>query len=100
MCTLLEENKGVIFFEVVEEIIELGGIPISNNFSLIPLDYLYSKLCKSKEKLDGEFDNLKDFSKENIKIWIITYVYFNNDNTTIISQGREKFSHIEKDILT
>ena len=62
---------------------------------MISFDDLEFELSKLKGKWVGEFDNLLDFFEENIKIWIVSYV--NNDNTTIISQGREDFLNIEKE---
>ena len=98
-CTLLEEKKSIVFFKVVEAITKLGGPPMVKNSTLLSLNDLEYELSKLKEKWVEEFENLSNFLEENMKIWIVSYVNFNNDNTTILSQGREYISYIEKEFF-
>lgn len=46
-----------------------------------------------------EFENLSIFSEENIKTWIVTYVYFNNDISSVISQARGELIDIKKELF-
>ena len=77
--TLLEDRKSAIFFKVFDAIIELEDPPLIKDSKFISTDELEFRFCKLKEKWAGEFDNLSDFSKDNICTWTIEYVNFNNN---------------------
>ena len=63
----LEDKKSATFFKVTDVIPKLGGSPLVQYSSLIYFDELEAKVSKLKDKWDGEFDNLTNFSMEIIK---------------------------------
>jgi hypothetical protein len=93
----LEEKKSVTLFQTIEVISELGGPIVVKNSTFISVDDMESKLAKLKDKRARDFDNLSDFSEENIKTWTISYVNFNNDILIVIYQGKEELADIEKE---
>ena len=57
------------------------------------------EVSKLKDKWAKEFDNLKNFSKDNIRAWTVDYVNLNNNIFVIISEAQDEVTKIEKEIF-
>jgi hypothetical protein len=67
--------------------------------TLISPNELGIKLSKLKEKCVGEFDDLSDFSEENMHTWIVGYVNLNNNFFFNMSETRENLIQVEREIF-
>lgn len=56
-------------------------------------------MSKFNDKWAGEFDNLLDFSKDSIQMWIVDYVNINNIFYVIICKSHDEVIEIEKEIF-
>ena len=66
---------------------------------LISTNELDDELSKLKDKWVGEFDDLSNFSKDNMCMWTIDYVNLNNKISISISEDHENLIQVEREIL-
>lgn len=96
MCTFPKDKKIAIFFKVSNAIVELRGPPLLWDSIFISSDELEAKFSKLKDKWVEDFNTLMNFSKYNIRTWIIDYVNLNNNIYVIISESQDEVIEIEK----
>lgn len=98
-CTLLGDKKSAIFFKVSDTIVELGGPSMIQDSMLILIYDLEVEVSKFKDKWLKEFDNLSDFSEDNIRMRTIDYVNLNNNITIIICESCYELIEIKNEIF-
>ena len=97
--TLLEDGKSAIFFKVFDAIKGLEGPPLIKHSTLILAAKLDDELSKLKDKWAREFNDMLDFSKDNMHTWTIDYVNLNNNIFISIVEAPENLSQVEREIL-
>ena len=94
---MLEDRKSAVFFKVFDVVNELEGTPLVKDSTLLSPNELETKLFKLKDKWYDEFDSLYDFSRNNMRTWIVDYLNLNHNVFVIFFEVPEDLLEIEKD---
>ena len=81
-------------FDVVNE---LEGPPLVKDSTLLSLDELEIELSKLRDKCTKEFNGMSNFSRDNMRTWIVDYINLNHNVYVRISEAHDDLLEIEKE---
>lgn len=68
---------------------ELEGPPLVKESTFLSSDEFENELTKLRDKWDKKFDSLYDFSRDNMRTWIVDYVNLNHNVYVMISEAHD-----------
>ena len=97
-ATSLEDKKSVTFVKITSLVNELQGPPLIKT-TLILFEEMETKLTRLKGRWDEEFDNLINFSGDDMHMWIVHYVNINHNIFFNLSEDHDELLDIERELF-
>jgi len=85
--------------KAIKVVDDLCGPRMIRDSVLITKDILKNELNDISESMALEFDNIIDFSEEEIKKWLFNFVNVNEDQSAIVAQLQEYAQEIKEEIF-
>jgi hypothetical protein len=98
-CDVINSKRSDLFFKLVDVTKELEGPHLIMDSIFLTKDQLQEQLEALKISWANEFNNLTEFSQEEVEKWLVHYVNKNEDQEDIIHQLGFELKDIEDELF-